>query len=111
MKRTRMIKQIADKFREKGITKVPTRKEFNELGLMHAYKVRRLFGSFRRAMVLVFNELKEPISKDVEDDKVNISDEQNISEEENTSEAESSDKLDLLKEALEKAKESKDVSN
>jgi hypothetical protein len=99
LKRSRIIKQIADKFKEHGITEMPRVSEFNRLGLMKAHKVRRVFGSFRRAMQLVFIELKRPVDEPEEAVQPPVEKVMQPIEDK------AADKQKAMKEAIEKAKE------
>ena len=59
-KRTQVAKEVAKQFKEKGIIQAPGLRAFDSLGLgIKAGGVRRLWGSFRRGMRVVFNEVSK----------------------------------------------------
>ena len=60
MNRRTIIKQFAEKFKDAGITAMPSVEEFNALGLMNHKTFRRLFTTYKRGISIVFREMGLP---------------------------------------------------
>lgn len=60
--RTKMIENIAAALAARGITEAPTPRDFDALKIgTSAKNLRRVFGTYKRAMGLIFKEIPEPV--------------------------------------------------
>lgn len=57
-KRKRIVLEVAQQLKERKITGAILPSQLDEFSRHKSHKLRRLFGSFRRAMKIILNELK-----------------------------------------------------
>lgn len=59
-KRTQVAEAVAKEFKAQGVTEAPKASVFDEMKLAYtSWNMRRLFGSFRRAMKIVLNHVEK----------------------------------------------------